>query len=81
MPNPGFSNGDAINAIREVAAETLPQGYTYEFAGMTREEAQSSPMSTAIVFGLCLLFVYCCFLLSMKVMHCLGRLSSQSHLV
>ena len=58
MPNPGFSNGDAINAIREVAAETLPQGYTYEFAGMTREEAQSSPMSTAIVFGLCLLFVY-----------------------
>ena len=57
-PNPGFSNGDAINAIKEVAAQTLPSGYSFEFSGMSREEEQSSPMSTAVVFGLCLLFVY-----------------------
>ena len=45
-------------AVREVAKQALPQGYGYEFSGMSREEAESSPMSTAIVFGLCLLFVY-----------------------
>ena len=58
MPNEGYSNGDAINAIREVAAETLPQGFSYEFSGLTREEQNTSAASTAIVFGLCLLFVY-----------------------
>ena len=58
-PNPGFSSGDAIAAIERVAAETLPQGYGYEFAGMTREEAGSnSGSATATIFGLCLLFVY-----------------------
>lgn len=57
-PNPGYSNGDAIKAIHEVAAQTLPMGYGYEFSGMTREEQNSSAASTAIVFGLCLLFVY-----------------------
>lgn len=57
-PNPGYSNGDAIKAIQEVAAQTLPMGYGYEFSGMTREEQNSSAASTAIVFGLCLFFVY-----------------------
>lgn len=57
-PNPGYSNGDAIKAIQEVAAQTLPMGCGYEFSGMTREEQNSSAASTAIVFGLCLLFVY-----------------------
>lgn len=57
-PNPGYSNGDAIKAIQEVAAQTLPMVYGYEFSGMTREEQNSSAASTAIVFGLCLLFVY-----------------------
>lgn len=57
-PNPGYSNGDAIKAIQEVAAQTLPMGYGYEFSGMTREEQNSSAALTAIVFGLCLLFVY-----------------------
>ena len=57
-PNPVYSNGDAIKAIQEVAAQTLPMGYGYEFSGMTREEQNSSAASTAIVFGLCLLFVY-----------------------
>ena len=57
-PNPGYSNGDAIKAIQEVAAQTLPMGYGYECSGMSREEQNSSAASTAIVFGLCLLFVY-----------------------
>ena len=57
-PNDGYSNGDCIQAIREVAAQTLPMGYGYEFSGMTREEQNSSASSTAVIFGLCLLFVY-----------------------
>ncbi len=58
IPNEGYTNGDAIRAIEEVAAETLPQGFGYEFSGMTREEQETSASSTAVVFGLCLLFVY-----------------------
>ncbi|WP_304466549.1 efflux RND transporter permease subunit, partial [uncultured Muribaculum sp.] len=59
QPTPGYSSGDAIAAIERTAAEYLPQGYGYEYAGMTREEANSSSGSaTAIIFGLCLLFVY-----------------------
>ena len=58
-PAPGYSSGEAIAAIERVAAQTLPQGYGYEYAGMTREEAGSgSSSATATIFGLCLLFVY-----------------------
>lgn len=58
-PNPGYSSGDAIAAVQRTAEKYLPQGYGYEFAGMTREEAGSSSGSaTAIIFGLCFLFVY-----------------------
>ena len=57
-PNPGYSSGDALAAINRVAAEVLPQGYGYDFSGMTREEANSSGNATAMIFGLCLLFVY-----------------------
>lgn len=57
-PNPEYSSGQAIQAVREVAAQVLPQGYGYEFSGLTREESESSSSSTAIIFGLCLLFVY-----------------------
>lgn len=58
-PAPGYSSGDAIAAIERVAAQTLPQGFGYEYSGMTREEAgSSSGSSTAVIFGLCLLFVY-----------------------
>ena len=53
----GYSSGQAINAIREVAAEVLPEGYGYEFGGMTREEA-SSQNTTALVFVLVIVFVY-----------------------
>ena len=58
QPKPGYSSGEAIAAIHRVAAKVLPTGYGYEFAGMTREEASSSSSSTAIIFGLCMLFVY-----------------------
>lgn len=57
-PNPGVSSGQAIQAIQRVAQETLPQGYSYEFSGMTREEAGGSSSNTAYIFGLVLLFVY-----------------------
>ena len=57
-PAAGYSSGDALAAIERVAAQTLPQGYGYEYAGMTREEASSSGNTTAMIFGLCLLFVY-----------------------
>lgn len=58
QPAPGYSSGDALAAVERVAAESLPQGYGYEYSGMTREEASSSGSATAIIFGLCLLFVY-----------------------
>lgn len=60
-PNKGYSSGDAIKAIEEVAAQTLSHGYTYEFSGLTREEL-SSGSQTVMIFALCLVFIY--FLLS-----------------
>ena len=57
-PADGYSSGEAIKAIQEVAAQTLPVGYGYEFSGMTREEQSSSSGTTAIIFVLCLVFVY-----------------------
>lgn len=57
IPKPGFSSGDAINAIQEVAKEQLPAGYGFEFSGQTREEISSNGQST-VVFILCLVFVY-----------------------
>lgn len=59
--NPGYSSGDAIKAIQEVAAEHLPGTYTYEFSGMTREEIIAGNQAMG-VFLLSLVFVY--FLLS-----------------
>jgi HAE1 family hydrophobic/amphiphilic exporter-1 len=61
QPNPGYSTGDAINAIKEVAAQKLPPSFGYEFSGLTREEISSGAQSIYI-FALCLIFVY--FLLS-----------------
>ena len=53
----GYSSGQAINAIRETAAEVLPEGYGYEFGGMSREEA-SAQNTTALVFVICIVFIY-----------------------
>ena len=60
-PNPGYSSGDAIRAINEVAATTLPVGYGYEFSGLTREEL-SAGSQTVFIFTLIIIFIY--FLLS-----------------
>ncbi len=56
-PNKGYSTGDAIQAIEEVAAQSLPIGYGYEYSGMTREEI-SAGGQTLYIFLLCLIFVY-----------------------
>lgn len=53
----GYSSGDAIRAVEEVAAASLPAGYAFEFSGMTKEEISSGGQSV-IIFALCLLFVY-----------------------
>ncbi|RZK80174.1 MAG: efflux RND transporter permease subunit [Pedobacter sp.] len=57
IPKPGFSSGDAIKAIQEVAVKQLPAGYAYEFSGQTREEISSGGQSV-IIFLLCLVFIY-----------------------
>lgn len=61
MAKPGYSTGQAMKAVEEVSEKLLPQGYTYDYKGMSREEAQSGSQS-ALIFGLCIVFVY--FLLS-----------------
>ena len=53
----GVSTGEAIKALEEVAAQTLPAGYSYEFSGLTREEAKASN-STWMIFLLCFMFIY-----------------------
>ncbi len=60
-PKPGYSTGDAINAIKETAKQVLPRGYSYEWTGMTREENNAGSQTT-IIFILSVVFVY--FLLS-----------------
>ncbi|HIV84172.1 MAG TPA: efflux RND transporter permease subunit [Candidatus Prevotella intestinigallinarum] len=53
----GYSSGDAIKAIQEVAASSLPRGYGFEFSGLSREESQTTN-NTAIIFIVCTVFVY-----------------------
>ena len=53
----GYSTGEAIKAAQEVAAEVLPTGYSYDYQGLTREEAKASN-TTAIIFVLCFIFIY-----------------------
>ena len=57
-PGSGYTSGQAIQAIAEVAKENLPTGFGYELGGMAREEAQTSGSSTGIIFVLCFVFVY-----------------------
>ncbi|MGN1024337.1 MAG: efflux RND transporter permease subunit, partial [Lachnospiraceae bacterium] len=53
----GYSTGDAIQAVAEVAEETLPSGYGYEYGGISREES-SAGTSIVVIFVICLLFIY-----------------------
>lgn len=57
-PASGYTSGQAIQAIAEVAKENLPTGFGYELGGMAREEAETSGGTTAIIFVLCFVFVY-----------------------
>lgn len=57
IPKPGFSSGEALKAVEEVAAAYLPRGYAYEWSGLTREEQQSGSQ-TSLIFIMSLVFVY-----------------------
>ncbi|ABG58220.1 efflux RND transporter permease subunit [Cytophaga hutchinsonii] len=56
-PKPGYSSGDAIKALEEVAAQVLPAGYGYEFSGLSREEIKSGS-SAVYIFALSIVFVF-----------------------
>ena len=58
MPKPGVSSGEAIKAIEEVASQMLPTGYGSEFSSLSREEQSTGTSTTAMIFLLCLVFVY-----------------------
>jgi len=57
-PSPGYSNSQAMVAVSEVAAQTLPAGYSYEYGGISREEAQNSGTGTALIYLLCVVLIY-----------------------
>ena len=57
VPANGYSSGDAIKAVKETAATSLPKGYGYDFGSITREENQQSN-TTTIIFGICILMIY-----------------------
>lgn len=57
-PAEGYTSGQALQAVAEVAAKDLPQGFGYELGGMAREEAASGSSTTGLVFLLCFVFVY-----------------------
>jgi HAE1 family hydrophobic/amphiphilic exporter-1 len=56
-PKPGFSSGQAIEALKEVATQVLPAGYSYEFSGMSREEIKAGD-STTTIFAISIVFVF-----------------------
>lgn len=56
-PATGYSSGQAIQAVKEVAAQSLPTGYGFEFGGMSREESNTGN-TTTMVFAICVVFIY-----------------------
>ncbi|SEN97671.1 hydrophobic/amphiphilic exporter-1, HAE1 family [bacterium A37T11] len=54
---PGYSSGDAMKALEEVAAQTLTDGYTYSYAGISLQEKESGN-ATGQIFALCIVFVF-----------------------
>lgn len=58
-PASGYSSGQALTALEEVAKETLPSGYSFEWSGQSREEKLSGNRAP-IVFGLALVFTFLC---------------------
>ena len=57
IPKQGYSSGQAIDALKEVAAKNLPAGYGYEFAGLSKQEIEAGN-SSIYIFGLSILFVF-----------------------
>lgn len=57
-PASGYTSGQALAAISEVAKDNLPTGFAYELGGMAREEATTSGSTTGLIFVLCFVFVY-----------------------
>ncbi|MDD5462321.1 MAG: efflux RND transporter permease subunit [Methylococcales bacterium] len=57
QPAPGYSSGQALAAIKEVAAEKLPKGFGYDWAGSSRDQANAGNQAI-FIFAICLLFVY-----------------------
>ena len=57
LPKPGYSSGQAITALQEVAAKTLPDGYGYEFSGLSREEVKAGN-SSVFIFSISIIFVF-----------------------
>lgn len=55
---PGYSSGEVQKVIEEVAAQTLPVGYGYEYGGMAREESSSGGAKTLFIYGVCILLIY-----------------------
>ncbi len=56
-PATGYSSGQAIKAVKEVAAQTLPTGYGFEFGGMSREKSNAGN-TTTVIFVICVVFIY-----------------------
>lgn len=58
-PAAGYSSGQAMTALEDVAAKTLPSGYAYEWSGQSREEKEAGGR-TPIIFGMAIMFVFLC---------------------
>ena len=57
-PADGYSSGEVQKVIEEVAAQSLPAGYGYEYGGMAREEASSGGAQTVFIYAICIFLVY-----------------------
>ena len=57
-PADGYSSGEVQKVIEEVAAESLPIGYGYEYGGMAREEASSGGAQTVFIYAICIFLIY-----------------------
>ena len=69
-PADGYTSGQALKAIEEVAGTTLPTGFGYELGGMAREEAETSGSTTGLIFLLCFVFVYLLLSAQYEVIFC-----------
>ena len=57
-PADGYSSGEVQKVIEEVAAQSLPAGYGYEYGGMAREEASSGGAQTVFIYAICIFLIY-----------------------